>query len=376
MEPLSFKDSQSLNQSVQKLYSLHSLDTFGVESLSIVNQLVPSDLPVFHSTHVRTRKISSTFLPGFPGFTPEMEKVVHRHSGEHPITKNMPKTLYGAYKVSDFVSPEELHRLKGIYQQFLRLLDTEDQMFFFLLDNNPVKWCKLLQADAHLVGFAIHRPERNFTERDRLVLNLLRPHIFQAYSNAQQYQQLQQNLSQLQQSLNHLGLVILDTDGQIQSITPQAILWLEKYFTKFTCSQKLPDLLWSWIKHQAESFTKCSDLPNACLPLRIQESNRELVIRLVIEKAENRYLLLLEEQTMPSLNSLALLGLSQREIEVLAKVMQGSDNKTIAIQLNINNTTVRKHLEHIYRKLDVNSRTAAISQVLEKLGFLNTTPSQ
>lgn len=369
MATLSIEDIENLNQCIQQLYALHELDTFGVNALSIVTQLVPSNLPVFHSTHIRTRKISSTFLPDFPGFTPEMERVVQKYSSEHPITQHMPQTLTGVYKVSDFVSEQELHSLQGIYQQFLRLLDTEDQMFFFLMSANPFSWFKLLQTEATLIGFALHRPARNFTERDRLILKLLRPHLFQAYSNAHKYQQLQQNSDRLQHSLDRLGVVIIDTDGQIQSIAPQAILWLETYFSKPTCSQQLPDHLWSWVKHQVTRFTQNSDPSKACLPLRIQHYGKQLLIRLVIEQPKVQYLLILEEQTPSLLNSLELLGLSQRETEVLAWVIQGKDNKSIATTMDISISTVRKHLENIYPKLGVQSRTEAIFQALQKLGF-------
>jgi DNA-binding CsgD family transcriptional regulator len=374
METLEIDDLHNLNQSIQKLYTLHDLDAFGVSALSIVTQLVPNDLPVFHSTHVRTRKISSTFLPNFPNFSPELARVANQYSTEHPITQHMPQTLNGAYKVSDFVTQEQLHRLTGIYQQFLRPLNTEDQMFLFLLNPNPLSWVKLLQAEANLVGFALHRPQRNFTERDRLILNLLRPHLFQAYSNAQKYQQLQQNLSQLQQSLDCLGLAIVDRQGRVESISSQAIVWLETYFTQSTGDRQLPDNLRSWLKHQISCLTQYSDRTEVCLPLRIQQGGRELTIRLVIERPNHRYLLLLEEQTLSSLKSLALLGLSLRETEVLALVIHGKDNNAIAAQLSVHPGTVRKHLENIYDKLDVQSRTGAISQALTKLGLLNSLP--
>lgn len=70
-----------------------------------------------------------------------------------------------------------------------------------------------------------------------------RPHLSQAYCNAQQYQHLQQDLSQLQQTLNHLGLVILSSEGQVQRVTPQAVAWLEAYFPKPTSTSQLPDHL-------------------------------------------------------------------------------------------------------------------------------------
>jgi DNA-binding CsgD family transcriptional regulator len=93
-----------------------------------------------------------------------------------------------------------------------------------------------------------------------------------------------------------------------------------------------------------------------------------LTIRLTIELRGTEYLLLLEEQTLSSLNALALLGLSQRETEVLKLVIQGKDNKAIAAQLSVHPGTVRKHLEHIYDKLDVKSRTEAIAYALTKIG--------
>ncbi len=247
-------------------------------------------------------------------------------------------------------------------------------MVLFVPTFSPVGWYKLLQTDTTLSGFSLHRPQPNFTERDRLILNLLRPHLLQAYCNAQQYQQLQRDLSQRQQSLNHLGLVILDPEGQVKLITPQASAWLETYFSKPTCSFQLPDYLWAWIKYQATELTKNSDLPKACLPLRIQQVDKELVIRLVVDQFGEQYLLLLEEQTLSLLSALKLLRLSQRETEVLFWVIQGKDNKAIAKHLGIHLSTVRKHLESIFHKLGVQSRTEAIAQALNKLGILNGLP--
>lgn len=374
MKELVFSDTESLCQSIRQLYTLRNPDTFGADALSILNQLVPSEIPCFHVINTQKLKISNSYLPDFPGLTAAQVSEMYRGFGEHPITQNMPQTLNGAYKLSDFVSHEELHSLEGLYQNFLRLLSLEDQICAFLPNVTPVSWHQLLQVEASLVGVSISRSQRSFTERDRLILNLLRPHLFQAYCNVQQYQQLQTDLDQLQQSLNHLGVVILDALGQVQSIAPQAIKWLETYFSKPTCTAHLPDHLWSWVKHQITELTKTPDLPKSCLPLRIQQSGKELVIRLVIEQPGERYLLLLEEQTPSPMNSLALLGLSQRETEVLACVMQGKENKAIATQLSINVSTVRKHLESIYSKWGVHSRTEAIAQALAKLGILNLPP--
>jgi DNA-binding CsgD family transcriptional regulator len=54
--------------------------------------------------------------------------------------------------------------------------------------------------------------------------------------------------------------------------------------------------------------------------------------------------------------------LSEREIEVLQLVAAGLSNQEIARRLVITLGTVKKHLEHIYSKLDAHSRTSAIVQ--------------
>lgn len=54
--------------------------------------------------------------------------------------------------------------------------------------------------------------------------------------------------------------------------------------------------------------------------------------------------------------------LSEREREVLQLAARGLSNREIAMRLVITTATVKKHLEHIYTRLDVHNRTSAIAQ--------------
>ena len=57
-------------------------------------------------------------------------------------------------------------------------------------------------------------------------------------------------------------------------------------------------------------------------------------------------------------------GLTRREREILAWVARGKTNSEIAQTLWIAPSTVRKHLENIYPKLGVRTRTAAVARLL------------
>jgi DNA-binding NarL/FixJ family response regulator len=64
---------------------------------------------------------------------------------------------------------------------------------------------------------------------------------------------------------------------------------------------------------------------------------------------------------------LETLGLSPREAEILNWVAQGKSNAEAGTILDISETTVKKHLVHIYEKLGVESRNAASFRALEVL---------
>src|SRR5215468_9437531 len=65
----------------------------------------------------------------------------------------------------------------------------------------------------------------------------------------------------------------------------------------------------------------------------------------------------------PNPPSPADLGLTQRQIDVLALLMQGQSNKAIGRALALAPPTVKSHVGAIFRALDVSSRTQAVLKV-------------
>jgi len=62
-------------------------------------------------------------------------------------------------------------------------------------------------------------------------------------------------------------------------------------------------------------------------------------------------------------------SLSAREMQILDLVAAGQSNVEIAAELFISETTVKSHLAHIFTKLGVTTRTAAVS-VARQRGIL------
>ena len=74
-------------------------------------------------------------------------------------------------------------------------------------------------------------------------------------------------------------------------------------------------------------------------------------------------------QNTPSIESI---GLTPRQTDVLAQLLQGKPNKLIAREMNLSVETVKDHVAAVLRALGVNSRTQAVlavSQMTQGQGF-------
>ncbi len=68
------------------------------------------------------------------------------------------------------------------------------------------------------------------------------------------------------------------------------------------------------------------------------------------------------------------IGLTRREAEVMHWIAQGKSNSDIATILDSSHRTVAKHIEHIFVKLKVESRTAAVAEARHLLQEMNAKP--
>ena len=100
----------------------------------------------------------------------------------------------------------------------------------------------------------------------------------------------------------------------------------------------------------------------------LKDSPREELFRAVRAAARGESVLApaVLSLVMSRMRAPAAETLSDREVEVLRLVARGASNKEAARKLFISETTVKTHLSHIFTKLGVDDRTAAVTVALDR----------
>lgn len=179
-------------------------------------------------------------------------------------------------------------------------------------------------------------------------------------AHIQQARQLTQASSALD-AFGQATLAIASANGKLVWQTALARHLLESYFG---LSDTAPPALLQWIA-QAQSAYLNGQEPSA---LVYQTAGRRLLASLHQQTTEGEWLLVLREENHQAsmLSLMQAFPLTQREAEVLYWLSLGKTNRDIADILGMSPRTVNKHLEHIFSKLGVETRTAAAALALSK----------
>lgn len=154
--------------------------------------------------------------------------------------------------------------------------------------------------------------------------------------------------------------ISLRADGTPLWQTQQAADWMEKYFPESQRrSDRLPPRVADWLALALTQVPKTNTFV-------VQQGHESL--HLTVSQRGRELLLLLEEKHEVPIPSLDRYQLTPRELDVLGWVAKGKTNRDIAEILGMSPRTVNKHLEHIFVKLGVETRSAAAALVVGKRG--------
>jgi DNA-binding CsgD family transcriptional regulator len=349
VERLSPSDLDRVLRVVGDIAAVERLSEFPLRVLNGLKHLVPCDLIGYNEiNHASGQARMVLDPPSLDRSGLEGQRAFQRLAEQHPVLRYHARSGDGrVLKISDFLSRDEFHRL-DLYAESFRLIGAEDQLALALPSPPPL-----------VIGLAFNRSRRSFSERDRQVLDLIRPHLAQARRNAE----LRSELAEMVVLLEGLGeatdraIVLLDQTRMVRRASRRAAAMFATHLGfRLAANHSLPGVVDAWIT-QSGRPESLDHRPGQ--PLIVESGYGRLVIRLLPCGEIGDYDALLVEQTRGEIDVGPLGRLTGREREVLGWVSRGKTNPQIATILSITPGTVQKHLEHVYDKLGVRTRAAA-----------------
>ena len=328
MPALARGDAERLLRFVAVADDLATEEPFVPETLTELGRLVEADLVTYcQLDRVRRRPLGDVTRPGDEEVASEVpEDVQWSLLDVHPMCARQRRGFFAAQKLSDFLTLKELHR-SWLYDVAFRPEGVERELDVAI--PSPLWHTKVFLFD--------RRSLRDFTERDRLVLDLLQPHLGRLWHAARTRRALAAALVGLDHAEAHeaRGVIMLGPRDEVEYTSEPARRLLREF---------APDgALVDWLESGCRQ------------PLVHGLGDR----RLIVERVGDALLL---EESRPDA------CLTTREREVLEWVARGETNAEIARTLWLAPSTVGKHLEHIYAKLGVRTRTAAVARYFGPIG--------
>ena len=159
------------------------------------------------------------------------------------------------------------------------------------------------------------------------------------------------------------AIAITPNNGRVVWQTPLAREWMQRYFPE--SQLHTPSQLLSWIENIATKKIAIHEIPSLTI---IQARGRLIFMPADISDSEQWIILLREESDASQIEALiAIFKLTTREAEVLYWATKGKTSRDIGDILGTSPRTVNKHLEHVFVKLGVETRTAAAALAASKI---------
>ena len=176
-------DSGTLLELIGDVHGLLFVEEFRRGLVRALSRAVPAD---WVSLNDIGSDPESTVVVIEPEFRREDHALFARLAHQNPLIERFAATGDGrAYRFSDVVSPPQLHHL-DLYREFYGPLGLEHQIAF-TLPHPPTR----------LLGVALSRRARDFSDRERDLLNDARPFLITSYRTAVEHSTLQGELHQL-----------------------------------------------------------------------------------------------------------------------------------------------------------------------------------
>lgn len=168
-------------------------------------------------------------------------------------------------------------------------------------------------------------------------------------------------------AFGYASITVRPSDGRLMWQTPLARDLLKTYYG--TAAPETPRAILDWLRRHLAEAERNIEPPR----LSAELGARRLSIRLHQQTGDDDWLIVMREVSDAAIiESMSLaFKLTAREAEVLYWVVKGKINRDIADILGASPATVKKHLERIFVKLGVETRTAAAGMAMNRIRQLH-----
>ena len=172
-------------------------------------------------------------------------------------------------------------------------------------------------------------------------------------------------------AFGYASITVRVSDGRLMWQTPLARDLLMRYYGTDAPTTPIPVL--TWLRRHVGNHEVHIEPPRLSIELGAQRLTFRLHQQIGDSEGGGDWLIIMQEVSDQSvIEAIALsFKLTPREAEVLYWVVKGKINRDIGDILSSSPMTVKKHLERVFAKLGVETRTAAAAMVLSRIRQLH-----
>ncbi len=340
---------------VGEVQGASSLGEFRTTLMDALARAIPCDWVAYNEVSDRPEE---TFVISSPPVDPALVPRFAELADENPLIRSIRLNRDGRpRRISDMVDQATYHST-AIYREVYALMRVEAQVAFTLPASPPL-----------ILGIALSRGDGDFTDEEVQLLAVARPHLIQAYRNAELASAREATLEALEHGLGAIGrhVVVLDARGSVQFATDGAARLLG---ARPRAQLNLPAPVREWVAGPRREL-------GASQPLVLQVGDSRVFIRMLPAGAGDRRTVLLVEGDRGGLavSALESLGLTAREAQVLQRIALGDTAAQAAAAMSIAVRTAEKHLQSVYDKLGVHTRAEASATAWAAVGVESPSPA-
>jgi|GEM_PF-7115418 len=354
MSQLSHADYAAVLEAVREIHAHGNLQTFPYRIMRVLAKLVAADSMAYEELNPALNQMIGFCIPDEARPMKLLKMFQEVYLPTHPTFQGYvrqkviePRSLADYLPRSQFVN-------SGLYKDYYKPAGVEDQLAVYLPAPDPI-----------LIAVAFNRTRWRFSEREKAMLDLVKPHLMQAYWNSKIVTDLANSkVAAGSMKAGNLGLLSVGEKCEIRWCTTFASIALAECFPDWKRNPaKLPEKLAAFVRaHRAALAGNPDELAHT---LRVPGADgRNVAMQFIRGPATAEYLIAIKREYSEPAE--VTVNLSPRQAQVLDRLLAGQSVKQIASALSLRLLTVQTYVRDLYRRMGVSGRGELMAKFVRR----------